>query len=325
MPRTRFKLNSCAGDVVEWVRKHRLVTLKDVVLERGAPKPEDDDVLRSYWEFPDEPGQQKFTPCMRLEVHHEDVFAVRMALDHIGVKRVAYAQRDTGAFVFHTDVAVTTSALDTIVSGSIEGLECEGDTLACTRLPRVENFLDDIDLHTYYTNNFHKTLRTLGIEAARATMVRELKALLKTFGVSMQSRHVELVADRCTRDGVLLGCTRHGMQKRDPTRILHSSAFEQHTHVLSVAAAAGGVDGLSGPQERQVMGQTARIGTHNPWVELRADPTAMPVEQAHSEDMQVDNDDELNFADDWFVPQQNAMPMATHSALRHDPWAVPAY
>ena len=73
------------------------------------------------------------------------------------------------------------------------------------------------------------------------------------------------------------------------------------------------------------MGQTAKIGTQNPWLELRTDPAAVPVEQALAQDdMQVD-DDELNFADDWYVPQQNAMPMATHSALQHDPWAVPVH
>ena len=323
-PKTQFKLNPCAGNIVDWVETHRLVTLRDVMLERGAPKPGDDDVLRAYWEFPDEPGQQPFTPCMRLEVHHHDIFAVRLALRDAGVKHAAYAYRDNGVVVFHTDTTVTTTALNTVVSGSIEGCWCEGSTVYCKRMPNLEDFIDDVDLCTYYTNNFHKTRQTLGIEAARATMVQEIKLLLKTFGVSMQSRHVELVADRCCREGELLGCTRHGMQKRDPKRILHSSAFEQHTHVLSVAAAAGGVDGLSGPQERQVMGQTAKIGTRNPWLELRADPMAIPVDQATPEDsMRVDDEDELDFADGWFMPQQ--VPDEAQNALQQDPWAVRAY
>ena len=85
-PRTQFKLND-GVDVNEWVKKHRLVTLRDVVKSRGTPKPEDDAVLQTYWEFPDDflETPRRFTPVMRLEVEHADAFQVRRALWRAGI------------------------------------------------------------------------------------------------------------------------------------------------------------------------------------------------------------------------------------------------
>ena len=282
-PVARFRLLPHAQTrVADWVRAHKRVTLRDVVLERGTPKPGDGEVLRPYWEFPDrrvEGFPERFRPCMRLEVRADaDPFAVRLALDACTPPRhVAYAPRPDGTHLFHIDVPITTNDLDTVVSGSIEGCRVDKDgTVTCARLSNVERFSDDIDMTTLYTNNFHETRERLGVEAARACMVSEMKRMLRTFGVSMQDRHVQLVADRCTSTGALLGCTRHGIFRRDPSRVLHSSAFEQHTQVLANAAAAGAVDPLKGPQERQVMGQCVKIGTQNPWLDVLPDPDAGP-------------------------------------------------
>ena len=108
-------------------------------------------------------------------------------------------------------------------------------------------------------------------------MVSEMKRMLRTFGVSMQARNVELVADRCTFTGELLGCTRHGMFKRNLERTFHASAFEQPTQVLTNAAAAGFVDKLKGAQESQVVGRTGRFGTYHPWLKLEGRSSYVPV------------------------------------------------
>ena len=72
---------------------------------------------------------------------------------------------------------------------------------------------------------------------------------------------------------------------------------------------------LKGPQERQVLGQTSNIGTHNPWMELINDKNAQPVVcQSAATDDFMEVEDELNFADDW-IPQQS-LP----AAMQHDPW-----
>ena len=192
-----------------------------------------------------------------------------------------------------------------------------GEMVVCTKMNNVDAHMQDIDLRTYWTNNFHETKKRLGIEAARATMVSEMKRMLRTFGVSMQARNVELVADRCTFTGELLGCTRHGMFKRNPERTFHASAFEQPTQVLTNAAAAGFVDKLKGAQESQVVGRTGRFGTYHPWLKLRDDASAVPVPFAIPES---EEDDDLDFADGW-IPQPVEQ---TATAMAHDPWAPSA-
>jgi hypothetical protein len=317
-PRTQFKLRP-GVDVDEWVKEHRLVTLRDVVVSRSTPKPEDEAVLRAYWEFPDEfPKQpERFDPAMRLEVKHPNPFEVRLALWRAGIRRAAYAVNDDGVLLVHTDTPVTTLALSTVVSGSVQGCAAVGEMVVCTKMNNVDAHMQDIDLRTYWTNNFHETKKRLGIEAARATMVSEMKRMLRTFGVSMQARNVELVADRCTFTGELLGCTRHGMFKRNPERTFHASAFEQPTQVLTNAAAAGFVDKLKGAQESQVVGRTGRFGTYHPWLKLRDDASAVPVPFAIPES---EEDDDLDFADGW-IPQPVEQ---TATAMAHDPWAPSA-
>lgn len=315
-PRTQFKLKS-GVDVDEWVKKHRLVTLRDVVVSRGTPKPGDEAMLRAYWEFPDEFPEQseRFEPAMRLEVKHANPFEVRVALWRAGIRRAAYAVKEDGVLLVHTDTPVTTLALNTVVSGSVKGCKAVGELVICTKMNNVDAHIHEINLRTYWTNNFHETKKRLGIEAARAIMVSEMKRMLRTFGVSMQARNVELVADRCTFTGELLGCTRHGMFKRNPERTFHASAFEQPTQVLTNAAAAGFVDKLKGAQESQVVGRTGRFGTYHPWLKLRYDATAVPVPFATPES---EEDDDLDFADGW-IPQQ-----VQPNAMALDPWAPPA-
>lgn len=317
VPRTQFRLKRRVN-VQEWVDKHKLITLNDVVLSRGTPKPQDNDVLSAYWEFPDEfpDTPPPFDPAMRLEVRHHNPFEIRVALWRAGVTRAAYAYNEQGNLLVHTNVPVTTLALNTVVSGSVKGCYASSEEhVCCSRLEGVEEFADDIDLRTYWTNNFHETRKRLGIEAARATIVTEMKRMLHTFGVSMQARHVELVADRFTFTGELLGATRHGMSKRNPERTFHASAFEQPTQVLTNAAAAGLVDELKGAQESQVVGKTGSFGTHHRWLGVRQDHTFVPIQMTHEDS---EEDEDLDFADGW-IPQ----PMPSTS-LQEDPWAPPS-
>jgi DNA-directed RNA polymerase beta' subunit len=331
-PQTRFRLQPHIKDPAAWVAQHKLVRLRDVVVSRGAPRPDDAGCLASYWVLPDEHDQTPFVPNTRLEVHYHDAFAVRVALHRAGVTHAAYARQPDGTVLFHTNVPVTPDALDEVISGTIEGCRLDTDqrTVCCTRLQHPETLFGEVvDGLTYATNNFHTTAKTLGIEAARACMVKEVKHMLRTFNVTnFQERHILLLADRCTSSGKLLGATRHGIYKQDPSRILHSGAFEQHTQVLAMAAGAGATDALRGPQERQVLGQAARIGTRHPWLDVRDDPHAVP----HVQDP-MDVEDELDFGvGDWWRPTPNAAaepppPQArdhdtTLQALQQDPWSA---
>ena len=53
----------------------------------------------------------------------------------------------------------------------------------------------------------------MGIEAARSTIMREIIGTMKGHGISVDFRHITLLADTMTYKGKVLGIQRHGVQK----------------------------------------------------------------------------------------------------------------
>ena len=58
-----------------------------------------------------------------------------------------------------------------------------------------------------------KVASTLGIEAARKTIMSEIKTVMESHGMSIDARHVMLLADLMTCRGEVLGITRNGLAK----------------------------------------------------------------------------------------------------------------
>ena len=54
---------------------------------------------------------------------------------------------------------------------------------------------------------------TLGIEAARTTIMKEIDYTMSSHGMSIDKRHIMLLADLMTCRGEVLGITRHGLGK----------------------------------------------------------------------------------------------------------------
>ena len=66
-----------------------------------------------------------------------------------------------------------------------------------------------VDCDRIVTNNPAAMLRVLGVEAARATIVREVMAVFGAYGIGVDPRHLSLIADHMTHlvgGGVVLGC-----------------------------------------------------------------------------------------------------------------------
>ena len=55
--------------------------------------------------------------------------------------------------------------------------------------------------HHLYTNSIHDILHHYGVEAARAAIVLELQSVFSGHGISVDVRHLTLIADFMTRDG----------------------------------------------------------------------------------------------------------------------------
>lgn len=320
----KFKLQSHIRPS-EWVAKHAKVTLKDVVVSRGMPRRSDYEVLKGYWEFPDRPGEFTFAAVTRLLVRTTNPYLVKKALLSVGASRVAYAKDTTGDYVFHTDFFVSDVALCVTVSGAIPGcrLSPDGTTVICKKMPDLLEYFLDIDLSSVYTNDFHAMCEMYGIEAARLAVAKEMKTTLRTFGVTMSSRHIDLLLDKMTSVGLLLGCTRHGLRKSNPDgEFVRRATFEQPTEVLTRAAAMSGRDALDGPLARQVFGLQMRMGSYHPYMDVMVDKVKekqFAVEVSNSEDSDTDD---LDIGVDMWMPKQTPVDDELVN-IQNDPWFQP--
>jgi len=115
------------------------------------------------------------------------------------------------------------------------------------------------DLSRLQSNDVHAILRAYGVEAARATIVREIAAVFEVYGISVDTRHLYLIADYMTVDGTYRPFNRAGMDAAASP--LLKMTFETTVGFLRQAALYGEADALTSPAARIVMGQPVGLGT----------------------------------------------------------------
>ena len=117
-----------------------------------------------------------------------------------------------------------------------------------------------VDQARVYTNNVHEVAQVLGIEAARATLVRELMSTLDEQGLEVDIRHIFLVADLMTSKGYIQQIGRHGIAGTKSS-VLARAAFEITVPTLAEAAVKGEVEDLKGVTENVIVGLPIPVGT----------------------------------------------------------------
>jgi DNA-directed RNA polymerase subunit A' len=117
-----------------------------------------------------------------------------------------------------------------------------------------------VDPSKVYTNNVHEVAQVLGIEAARATLVRELMSTLDEQGLEVDIRHIFLVADLMTSKGYIQQIGRHGIAGTKSS-VLARAAFEITVPTLAEAAVKGEVEDLKGVTENVIVGLPIPVGT----------------------------------------------------------------
>ncbi|XP_043579114.1 DNA-directed RNA polymerase III subunit RPC1 isoform X2 [Bombus pyrosoma] len=110
------------------------------------------------------------------------------------------------------------------------------------------------------SNNTIEVFKTLGIEAARATIMTEIKLVMENHGMSIDRRHPMLVADLMTSRGEVLGITRQGLAKMKES-VLNLASFEKTSDHLFDAAYYGQKDVICGVSESIIMGIPVPVGT----------------------------------------------------------------
>lgn len=112
--------------------------------------------------------------------------------------------------------------------------------------------------YTTQTNSVIETFQVLGIEAARSKIITEIQEVTK--GLSIDPRHMYLLADVMTYKGEVLGITRFGLAKMSSS-VLQLASFEKTADHVFDAGVAGKVDRVKGVSESVIVGKTMKVGT----------------------------------------------------------------
>ncbi|PVH92409.1 DNA-directed RNA polymeras-like protein I subunit [Periconia macrospinosa] len=156
-----------------------------------------------------------------------------------------------------------TSALVTMEKGkdATTGKEIEIPTIVTegSNPVAMREFADIIDTSRLFTNDIVAMLRLYGVEACRASIVREMHAVFSGHGISVDQRHLNLIADTMTKGGGFTPFNRIGM-KSNPSPFMKMS-FETTVGFLKDAVLERDVDDLTNPSARIVMGRLGKTGT----------------------------------------------------------------
>lgn len=106
------------------------------------------------------------------------------------------------------------------------------------------------------SNHVAEVVATLGIEAARATVMEEIAYTMGQHGMAIDARHTMLLADCMTARGEVLGITRFGIAKMKDS-VLMLASFEKTTDHLFDAALHGRVDDITG---EETLGRGGHLG-----------------------------------------------------------------
>jgi DNA-directed RNA polymerase subunit A' len=120
--------------------------------------------------------------------------------------------------------------------------------------------IDGVDTSRSTTNNVYEIWQTLGIEASRTALVKEITNTLEEQGLEVDMRHIMLVADLMTSKGYLQQIGRHGIAGTK-TSVLARAAFEITVPTIAKASLEGQVESLRGVTENVIVGATVPVGT----------------------------------------------------------------
>ncbi|ONK70130.1 uncharacterized protein A4U43_C05F30570 [Asparagus officinalis] len=105
---------------------------------------------------------------------------------------------------------------------------------------------DNLDVKKIVTNDIHAVLNTYGVEAARQTIINEVKGVFDPYGIRVNTRHLSLIADFMSSNGGYRPMNRLGMMQFN-TSPFGKMTFETATKFIVEAAFHGESDVLESP------------------------------------------------------------------------------
>jgi DNA-directed RNA polymerase subunit A" len=118
--------------------------------------------------------------------------------------------------------------------------------------------IEGVDKYRTYCNHIHEIEENLGIEAARALIIRESEKVLQDQGLGVDKRHLLCMADLMCSTGSINQIGRHGISGIKES-VLARAAFEVTITQLIAASIAGEEEHLLGIPENVIIGQLVPI------------------------------------------------------------------
>lgn len=117
-----------------------------------------------------------------------------------------------------------------------------------------------VDATRTRSNSVMEVASVLGVEAARQTLINEVRYVMDQHHIDLSRRHLRLIADYMTWTGEVLGINRFGMGKIKQS-VMMLASFERTADHLFDAALHRQLDPVSGVSECIIMGQPVPLGT----------------------------------------------------------------
>ena len=127
----------------------------------------------------------------------------------------------------------------------------------------------EIDKAKIYCNDMHEILSIYGIEAARNVIIKELMEVVKSQGLTIDERHVLMIADVMTYQGELKGMTRYGIVG-NKQNVLTRASFETPLKHLAFGSVMNEENELNTITENVMTNQIVRVGTGIPRIAVKS-------------------------------------------------------
>jgi DNA-directed RNA polymerase II subunit RPB1 len=151
--------------------------------------------------------------------------------------------------------------------------------------------LENIDTLRTISNSIHEIYSVFGVEAARQSIIHEVAILMDDSKIN--TRHVSMLADVMTSNGIIVSVDRHGVNKSDNGPLARAS-FEETTLQLTNAAIYSEVDYMTGVSSNIMFGQFFKGGTNSFTTTLDENFLTLPPVNQYVPDEKFMNESEIN-------------------------------
>jgi len=133
-------------------------------------------------------------------------------------------------------------------------IETDGSALAkVLAIPKV-------DATKTISNSNMEVLAVLGVEAARQSLINEMRFVLSAYGIYVNYRHISTLVDVMSLRGKLTSITRSGINRVD-SGVLRKCTFEETVEIILEGSVFGELDPLGGISENVILGQLGHFGS----------------------------------------------------------------